>query len=214
MNSWGVDFDKLAALALVLVAEAVHKGMERRLGARVGGHGHRRHNGQVCAGHNQRGGRLLLEEHGAELEGQVDDGGKVGVDFVVERIEVNLGGIGETNHALHAGVEQNTVQVGILFYNSVALLVRANGELLGVLPLNKSVEAVSVGNVIFDGAGLGSTVLLDEGVESVLTTANCDDFGALLDKFVGEAGADARGGANKENILVREAHFEGVVAYI
>ncbi len=80
------------------------------------------------------------------------------------------------------------------------------------MPLDKSVEAVSVGNVVSNGAGLGSTVLLDEGVESVLTTANCDDFGAFLDKLVGEAGADARGGANKENILVREAHFEGVVA--
>lgn len=74
-------------------------------------------------------------------------------------------------------------------------------------PLDKSIHAGSVVDIVLDTTGLFLAVFLDKCVESLLATANGDDFGAFEDEFVGKSSSDSSGGPDKEDALVGERHL-------
>ena len=51
----------------------------------------------------------------------------------------------------------------------------------------------------------------DEVVESTLSAAHCNDFGAFLDKAIGYCSADARCSTNHEDMFVLERHLRDLV---
>ena len=90
---------------------------------------------------------------------------------------------------------------------SVTLQIRLSESWLRPhLPLDKGIQADSVGDVVLDTAGLFGAVFLDKGVQSVLTTADGDDLAALEDELVGQCRPDSRGGADQEDALVGQGH--------
>lgn len=103
--------------------------------------------------------------------------------------KVDLGGLGEVVGGLDAGVEEETIEVRVL----------------GGDGLDEVVEIVGVVNVVGEAIGFAA-VLADEVVDSILSTADSDDFGAFADELFGHAEADARRGSHDEDALVGERH--------
>ena len=97
---------------LGLRPQAVEERVQRRLGRRVGRDGRGGDQGQVGAGDDEPRRVGLGLEMGQELERHVDDAGEVRVDLGVERLEVDLGGLGERHGVLRAGVEEDAVEIG------------------------------------------------------------------------------------------------------
>ena len=71
------------------------------------------------------------------------------------------------------------------------------------------VHVLTIGDVEFCGTGFIFPMPVDEGVESVLPAAHCDDFGAFLDKAVGHCGTDARCSTDHKDVFVLERHLSG-----
>ena len=69
------------------------------------------------------------------------------------------------------------------------------------------VHVLRVADVEPHGAGLVFAMSADEVVESVLSAADCDDFGAFLDEAVGHSSAYAGRGADHEDAGVLERHL-------
>ena len=72
---------------------------------------------------------------------------------------------------------------------------------------HKLVHVLPIGDVVFYGAGLIFPMPADEVIQSVLSAAHCDDFGAFLDKPVGHCGANAGCSTDHEDGFVLESHL-------
>jgi len=132
---------------------------------------------------------LLGLEEGQEREGEIDEAGEVDADLVVEGGQIDLGGLGEVVGGLDAGVEEETIEVGVL----------------GGDGLDEVVEVVGVVNVVGEAIGFAA-VLANKVVNSLLSTADGDDFRAFADELFGHAEADARRGSYHKDALVGERH--------
>jgi len=139
---------------------------------------------------------LLGLEEGQEREGEIDEAGEVDANLVVEGGQIDLGGLGEVVGGLDAGVEEETVEVGVL----------------GGDGLDEVVEVVGILNVVGEAIGFAA-VLTNEVVDSILSTADGDDFGAFAEELFGHAEADARRGSYHEDALVRERHGALITPY-
>lgn len=63
-------------------------------------------------------------------------------------------------------------------------------------------------DVVLHAASLVGAVLLDEGIETVLTTTDGNDLGALLNELVAKCQANAGSGTDKEDSLVSVNHCD------
>lgn len=107
-------------------------------------------------------GLLLGLKEGQKGEGEIDEAGEVDAHLVVEGRKIDFCGLGEVVGGLDAGVEKEAVEVGVLGGDS----------------LHKVVEIVGVVNVVGEAIGFAA-VLADEVVDSILSTADGDDFTAF-----------------------------------
>lgn len=99
---------------------------------------------------------------------------------------------------------------GNLLYLAFVLWQRGEWK-KSFLLVDKGIEASAVSHIVFDSAGTLWAVLGNESVETVLTAANGDDFGAFFDELVCHGCANAGGGTDEENALILEYHFGWVV---
>lgn len=53
-------------------------------------------------------------------------------------------------------------------------------------------------------------MFLDEIFQAILSAPDSNDFGSLVDEFVGHSSTNARGRADEEHSLVLKHHFEVV----
>ena len=175
-----------------LVPEAKGKAVEGSFGSRVRRHVPCWNNGEIGAGaavvsdaswaghmqccylqDNTRSGLFRLEE-GEEGGGDVDEAGEVDAYLLVESGEVDLVGLGEVIYALDSGIKEDTIEVGVD----------------GRHGMHEFVQVLVVGDVVRDPTS-SITVLTDEFVDSILSTANGNDFGALVDELLCHAQANA-----------------------
>lgn len=107
--------------------------------------------------------------------------------------EIDFVGLREVVHGLHSGIEENAVKIWV-----------AAGDVL-----DKGARILAVTDVVCKATSF-IAMLANKSVDSILSTANSDDFGAMADELLGHSQADAGGGTNHQNTLVGERH--GVVS--
>lgn len=117
-------------------------------------------------------------------EGEIDEADEVDADLVVEGGKIDLGGLTEVVGGLYAGVEEETIEVGVL----------------GGDGLDEAVEVVGVVHVVGEAIGFAA-VLANETIDSILSTADGDDFRAFADELFGHAEANARRGSYDRTYL-------------
>ena len=110
-----------------------------------------------------------LEER-QESDGDVDEAGEVDVDLLVKGREIDLVSLGQVVNTLYAGVKEETVKVGVLAGDGV----------------DEIVQILAVTDVVDEAISLAA-ILADEVVNSILSTADGDDFEALTDQLFGHA---------------------------
>ena len=116
---------------------------------------------QIYSLDDTRGVLLGLEER-QESNGEVDEAGEVDVDLLVKGREIDLIRLGQVVDTLYAGIEEETVEVGVLAGDG----------------LDESVQVLAVTDVVDEAISLAA-MRLDEAVNSVLSTADGDDFEAF-----------------------------------
>ena len=143
--------------------------------------------------HERRRSATLLLQERDERDRQPHEARVVGVELRLEQVEVDGGRVGEVEGPLHAGVEEDAVQVRV-----------GGGD-----GRDEGGDSVVVRDVEDEGGGVvGAAVLGDEGVEVLFAPAGDDDFDVVLDEALCHGGADAGRGADDEDFLVGEArHF-------
>lgn len=117
---------------------------------------------------------LFRLEEGEESGGDVDEAGKVDAHLLMESGEVDLIGLGKVVHALDSGIEVDAVQVRVSAGHG----------------LHEFVQVLAIGDIVRDATSF-IAVLADKFVGFVLSTTNGNDFGALADKLLCHAEADA-----------------------
>ena len=73
-------------------------------------------------------------------------------------------------------------------------------------PFDERIQPSRVRDVELHSAGSIRAMLLDKGVESVLTPANSDDVGTLLNQLVRHGKSNSGGGSDEQDVLVLERH--------
>lgn len=112
-------------------------------------------------------GLLSLEER-QESEGDVNKAGKIDVHFIIECREVDLVRLGEIVHSLNASIEENAVKIWV-----------AAGDVL-----DKCFQVLAVTDIVCKTSCLVA-VPANQGVDSVVSTADNHDFQTLADEFLG-----------------------------
>lgn len=156
---------------------------------------------------------LFVHEEGQEFDGQINETREIGSNLRVEGGQVNFLWLCKVDRTLDSGIQEDAVQLWASMCDAKANVCQnlhtlgSPSELVGDDQLSyELVHALSIGNIELYSTGLFFTMAADEIIESVLSTAHCDDFGAFLDKAVSHCGTDARCGADHEDRLVLESH--------
>ena len=103
-----------------------------------------------------------------DLHGNIHEACIIDRHLLVESGEVNFSGLGEVINSLYSSVEENTIKVGVS---------AGHGP-------DKSFQVfTSICDIVRDPASI-TAVLADELIDSVLSAAYGDDFGALADELL------------------------------
>lgn len=111
--------------------------------------------------------RLFRLKEGQEGGRDVDKAGEVDVDFLVESRQVDLVRFAEIVDALDSCIEEDAVKIRVGAGHTV----------------HEFLQVLAVTDVVRDPTGFAA-VLADELVNSVLSAADCNDFGTLADELL------------------------------
>lgn len=71
---------------------------------------------------------------------------------------------------------------------------------------HKLIHMLAVGDVELHSTSLVFAMFLDKRIQSVLSTAYCDDLGTFLDESISQCSTYARSGAHEKDASVLERH--------
>ena len=131
---------------------------------------------------------LLFLQVWQDCSGQVDVRGVVGLELLVECVQIDGLWFGKVEVTLDSTVDKDTVNVRVGLHHALC----------------EAWDLVELGNVELDRLSLVLSMLLHKLVEVFLSAASDNDLDVIVDELGGECLSNTGGGSKHENLLVDE----------
>jgi len=137
---------------------------------------------------HQRGLVLLLLQVWQDCSGQVDVRGIVGLELLIECVQIDALWFGKVEVTLDSTVDKDAVNVRVRLHDALC----------------EAWDLVELGNVELNRLSLVLSMLLHKLVEVLLSTASDNDLDVIIDELGGECLSNTGSGSEHEDLLVDE----------